>query len=160
MKLTHSLKAGFTFIELLVVMGVILLLTSGIIAGYNNFTDNQRLKQTALTLKTNLRFAQTKAASADKPTSGCTQLVGYAVSFTNSSYNVQAQCSEGLVGSLTSVSLPVGISFSPIPETIVFRVLTRGTTSDNPVTLTLIGRLKSYRLEVSPKGDITDLGFQ
>ncbi len=151
---------GFTLIELIVTITIVLLLSGGAIVQYNAFTDNQRLKQAALTLKSNFRFAQSKAASGTKPASGCSELVGWDVRFSSStSYEIQAQCTpQGSVGEITVATLPAGITFSPVPATITFRVLNQGVRT-NP-TVTLVGRLKSYQIRVNPGGDITDLGFQ
>lgn len=151
---------GFTLIELIVTVGVVLLIAGGVVANYNNYTDNQRVRQAALTLKNDLRFVQARAFSAEKPTGGCSELVGYVISFTNTNYSIQSQCIEGPVGSIATVNLPTGITFFPIPSSLTFRVLTRGIANDNPVTITLVGRMKQYRLQINPKGDINDLGFQ
>lgn len=64
------LQKGLTLIEILVSV-VILTTVIGIgVAGYNNFNENQKVKQAALTVKNNLRFAQEKANSAIKPNTG------------------------------------------------------------------------------------------
>lgn len=153
------MKKGFTLIELIVAIGISLLAVGGLIVNYNNYNDNQRLKQAALTLKNNLRFAQTQAVSAKKPASGCTQLVGYTVNFTSGSYAIVGQCTEGAVGDVLSVTLPSGITFSPIPSSFIFDVLNRGLVGSDVVTITLAGIAKSYRIQISRGGDINDLGF-
>lgn len=138
-----------------------LLLTGLIIANYNSYNDIQVLKQAALTLKNNFRFAQSKAMSGDKP-SQCTQLSGYSVTFTDASdYSIRALCNpEGLEGAAQNVTLPAGVMFSPPPPTITFNVLSRGTTLPAVATITLVGFAKQYVLDVSPSGDISDLGLQ
>lgn len=153
------MKKGFTLIELIVAIGISLLAVGGLIVNYNNYNDNQRLKQAALTLKNNLRFAQTQAVSAKKPASGCTQLVGYTVSFTSGTYAIVGACTEGAVGDVLSVTLPSGITFSPVPSSFIFDVLNRGLVGSDVVTITLVGITKSYRIQVSAGGDINDLGF-
>lgn len=159
--LPHS---GFTFIEIIVSIGILMLLMGGLLAGYNSYNQKQQLIQSALTLKAHLRLAQSRALSGLKPASGCTELVGYAVSFTSGAYSIQAQCKNGavtsLVGSTTNVSLPSTISLVSPPATIVFGVLTKGLLRDTPVTLTLNGFSKNYQLVVSTNGDITDNGVQ
>ena len=165
MKRTFPKSIGFTIIELMVSVGVLMLLTGGLLASYNNYTQGQQLKQAALTLKANLRLAQSRALSGLKPSSGCSELVGYAVSFTFSTYSVQAQCTNGvtqtLVGATTDVSLPSTISLVAPPSSVVFGILTRGLMSANSaVTLKLTGFGKNYQLVISPNGDITDSGFQ
>lgn len=153
------MRKGFTLIELIVTVGISLLAAGGLIVNYNNYNDNQRLKQAALTLKNNLRFGQTQAASAKKPTAGCTQLLGYTVNFTSSSYSIVALCTEGAVGDVLSVALPTGITFSPVPSPFTFDVLNRGLIGSDAVTIILVGIAKSYRIQVLRGGDINDLGF-
>ncbi|MBI5448718.1 prepilin-type N-terminal cleavage/methylation domain-containing protein [Candidatus Gottesmanbacteria bacterium] len=159
MKRLFASRSGFTLIELIVTIGISLLAVGGLIVNYNNYNDNQRLKQAALTMKNNLRYAQTLAASSKKPTSGCTELVGYTVQFTDSTYTVVAECTEGAVGDALSTALPSGITFSPVPASFVYGVLTRGLLSSDAVTITMVGIVKSYRIQVSTGGDINDLGF-
>lgn len=162
MKPTPPVSSGFTLIELIVSMAILLLLIGGLLASYNSYSQNQEVKQSALTLKANLRLAQIWSLSALKPTSGCTQLVGYTVSFTTNTYSMQAQCApEGLTGPTTIVTLPTILVFSPIPQQATFGVLTQGLIAPaSAVTLTISGFNKNYQLVLSPSGDITDNGFQ
>lgn len=154
-----SFRRGYTLIELLVVIGVMFLLSGSLIANYNGFNDNQKLKQAALALKNTLRGAQSRALSGQKPTSGCTQFVGYEISFTETSYSLQARCSDGLAGEVTSITLPSGITFSPVPASILFAVLTGRTNKTTDVSLILLGLAKRYTLLLHPNGDIEDSGF-
>lgn len=160
MKDTASfLRHGFTLIELLVVMGVIFLLSAGAIANYNGFDDNQKLKQAALTLKNTVRASQSRALAGEKPTSGCTQLVGFEIGFSATSYSLQARCSEGLAGEATTVNFPKGVTFSQVPASIVFQVLTGRTDKTSDISLILLGMAKRYTLLLHPNGDIEDSGF-
>lgn len=149
---------GFSLIELLIAMSIIIIVVGGVVANYDKFNSRQVLKQTAQTLKNDLRLAESGAITAQKPASGCTQLFGYQVAFTQSSYSVQADCSEGLVGVMTTVTLPGGITFASVPSPILFGVLTQGVASD--VTVTVTSSAGSYAISVSRSGDINDLGFQ
>ncbi|OGG11486.1 hypothetical protein A2Z00_03505 [Candidatus Gottesmanbacteria bacterium RBG_13_45_10] len=158
------MKDGFTLIELIVAVTISLVVTGVIIANYNTYSDNQALKQAALTLKNDFRFAQGKASAGLKPTEAgviCTTLNGWTVTFTVSAYTLQANCVEGAVGSVTTMALPTGLSFAlPLPPAITFKVLASGTTLAASQTVTLVGRLKNYAIQVTPSGDINDLGFQ
>ncbi len=161
--MASRVREGFTLIELIVSIAILLLLVSGLIASYNNFNQSQQVGQAAKTVKANLKLGQSKALSALKPASGCTELRGYTVSFTLATYSTQALCSEieGLVGASVDNSLPANISFSPVPSAFTFGVITRGlmeTTSS--VTITIAGFGKTYTLIVEPNGVITDVGFQ
>lgn len=162
MNVLHNWNSrAFSFIELVVSIAILLLLIGGLLSSYTNYNQNQAVRQATLTVKANLRLAQSKALSAAKPTSGCTELMGYTVSFTGSGYSVQASCTEGLVGTKTDIALPGDLTLSPVPADMTFGVLTRGLKdSANSVTISLVGYGKTYQLVVSPNGDITDVGFQ
>ena len=166
------MNRGFTLIELVVAILVILLLVSAVLSNYNNFNENQKVKQAALTLKSDLRLGQTKALSAQKPTSIiCDSLVGYEIVFSTvgavSSYDIRAVCSNAGVteragdSEALTIRLPGGVTFSPLPNpaSIIFRVLAKGISFPTEVTITLSGLAKGYQLQVSPNGDIKDLGF-
>jgi hypothetical protein len=73
---------------------------------------------------------------------------------------MQAVCSpEGLQGAATVITLPLGITFSPVPSALTFRVLSSGTMLTAPTNFTLSGYSRTYIIEVSPGGDITDIGL-
>jgi len=151
---------GFTLIEVIVSVSISLLATGLIIANYNSYNDVTTLKQAALTLKNDLRFIQSKAITGEKPQVGCSQLIGWTISFTSSSYSYQPECSEGLVDPVTQVRLPGGVTFSSPPSFFTMRVLSRGTTLPAVTAITLLGGGKSYRLSINTSGDISDFGLQ
>jgi len=149
---------GFSLIEIIVTLTLMLLLFGGAIANYTRYTDVQKLKQAALTLKNNLRMAQNKAQVGEKPPGiACTQLVGYEVSFTKYSYSYQAVCKPSAVGApKTSFDLPNNVIFNPLPtKSMVFGVLTRGVNIASTTTLTLTSGKSKYELSIDPKGEIT-----
>lgn len=150
---------GFTLIELIITIAVSMLLVGGAVAGYNSFNDTQVLKQAGLSLKNNLQFASVKAQAVDKPVSDCTELIGYRVTFTSSSYSIAAQCTEGALA-MQTIALPSGFTFSPVPADITFVVLTRRLLSDTQTDIIIVGRSGSYILELNPNGNIVDLGVQ
>ena len=125
------------------VMTIIGLLFGIGIAQYTQFNRQQILDQAAQELKNNLRLAQTKASSGEKP-NGCTTLAGYQVSFSSGTdnnpdtYRIQARCEpEGLVGE-KSFSLPLMVRFSsPLPSSILFKVLAQGTNLNGDLTIDL-----------------------
>ncbi len=156
-ELVPSKAEGFTIIELLVTIGIVLLLSGGVVAAFNNFNESQRVKQSAITLKSNLRYSQNKAISGSKPTSGCTTLGGYRVSFTASTYSMQAVCDGALVGDATSVTLPSGVTFNPIPSPFTFTVLTGRISQDTTITVTGVGT--TYAVLVTGSGNVSTVGF-
>lgn len=132
--------SGYTLIEILVVVAITAVLASSGWAAYRTFDNNQKLAQAASTLRSNLRDAQNRALSGEKPGSGCTVLDGYRVTFAATSYSVQAWCSpQGGVGTktvnLTGVQIP-----SPTPAAILFKSLAHGTdiTGSQDITLQLV----------------------
>ena len=154
------MKHGFTLIELLVVISILVTILGLGVASFNSFNRRERIKQTALTLKSSLRFSQTKAISAQKPTSNCTTYVGMRVSFTASTYTMQHECNpEGVVGTAETITLPRGITFSPVPISFTFltRSNTDNITTDTPITMTN-GTL-NYSLIISPNGSVRASGF-
>lgn len=160
---------GFTLIEVVVTVAVTLMVTGFIIVNYNSYNNYQLLKQSALTLKNNMRFAQSNSYSGEKPTSAapspapiiCTTLVGYTITFQALGYVLQPQCNpEGLKPAIISVTLPSGVTFAPVPAPLTFNALSRGTSLDSAVDIIFSGYSKQYTLEVSPGGDVSDKGFQ
>ena len=149
---------GFTLIEILVAVGIAMVIVGGVIVNYNAYNDTQKVKQVAQTLKNNLRFAQAQALAGRKPTSGCTTLVGFTVTLASGSYSIQAECSEGLTGEVKTTTLPTGVSLSPAPSALTFQAV-RGSIAA-ATTMTLASETKSYQIQVSENGDMTDVGFQ
>lgn len=154
------MKHGFTVFELVITVGISLLLLGLTIGRYHNFDQRQRLQQAALTLKENLRYAQTKSIAAEKPESGCSSLRGYRVRFSVTGYNLVASCTEGLVGTPISTTFPGGVSFNPVPAEFTFNVLTKTVNTASPISLVLTNGSQSYQLVVYAGGDISDNGFQ
>ena len=158
---------GFTLLELLVVTAIILGITGFAISNYNDFNRVEKLRQTGKILKADLRLAQTQSTSGIKPSScnvGAVTLTGYTLSFTQTSYSIQATCSSGAAGPITTVTFPAasGVTFSPTPASFLFNVLTGTSAADH--TLVLSGASHTYTILVSSSGDINDsgsgLGFQ
>lgn len=156
----HGL-VGFTLVELLIVIAILSTILGLGIASYNGFNRRERLKQSALTLKSHLRFAQTKAMSAEKPGVGCSAFVGMEVTFISTTYTVSHQCSpEGVVGAPETFSLPSDITFSPVPSGITFLTSTNRTDSTTDQSITLVNGSQSYMIVVSSNGNVNDEGFQ
>jgi len=148
-------KDGYSLIELLVVMAIIAILAMFGIAAYQQFNKTQTLRQAAMTVKNDLRKAQTRAMASEKPpTSSCTILDGYQVTFTDSSYQVQAKCSPTSPGVPTSYNLPTGISFTSYPTKIVFKVLGQGVDITGSNIICISGFNKLYKITVTTGGEI------
>jgi len=146
---------GFTLIELLVSVAIVMIISGGIIVNYNSYIDKEKTKSAIRTVKNNLRYAQSRAYNGDKPDSGCSELLGYRVRFTVSTYSLQAQCTEGLVGQAQSYTLESGVTFSPVPSDFLFRVLTRG--SDADATVAVAGSSQTLRFTVAKSGEMSEI---
>lgn len=152
--------AGFTLLELLIVISVTMALFGIAVASFNTYNKKERVRQAALNLKSDLRFAQTRAISAEKPDSSCTTFIGMRITFTSSGYTIRHQCSEGFVGAGDSITFPAGITFSPQPTDYTYMVLTRRASLASDQTIVITNGTQNYAVEVTSEGEINDHGFQ
>lgn len=153
---------GFTLIELIVTVGIIMMLLSGVVVNFSRFNDDQRLEQVGLTLQEDLRLAQGKALSGQKPSSGdCTALYGYRVTFTESSYTIVPECSEGSDYSDESVSvtLPQNVTFAePLCPSFIFRPLSQGTDLAASTDVILSSGTSTYTITIYRSGVVNEKG--
>jgi len=148
---------GFTLIELMIVMVITVFLIGGGIAAYTNFNERQTVKSAGTQLYNDLRFAQSKASSQEKP-AGCGQgaFEGYVLDFTGTSYVIDALCGGSLVDAGISRTLPLGVVKQSGDDSTSFFSLGRGSTA-NTICLSGFGRF--YTVAVSASGEIEDTGF-
>jgi prepilin-type N-terminal cleavage/methylation domain-containing protein len=159
MRTTFQKNPGFTLIELLISVSIISLLIVGATAGYGNFSNKNLLKQAVLTLKNNLRLAQTNALSGKKPQSGCAKLVAYSISFTDISYVIEPVCTPASSETYPSILYPSGIVMNSPSSPILFHGLSNGTNISGTRSLTLSGVAGTYTIDIKDSGDIIDKGF-
>lgn len=153
-RMTHD--NGFTLIEIMVSVTILLSLMGLLIAGYSRFNSSQTVTQAAATLKSNLRAVRTAAASGVKP-AGCDTLVGYIVKFVDSTpatYTAQAVCTVGEISEVTTYTFPKGITVTTAGD-ITFYALNQGAAADQIITLT--GTEKTVQIVVSASGGIDDV---
>lgn len=154
------MKNGFTLIELLIVSTIIgILLTTGV-ASYNNFNRKRMVREAALELMNNLRYAQSKALSGEKPT-GCTDVLdGWKLEFTSSrDYRILPVCSGA---PLESAKITYSFSHDKIsktsgPNSFLFKVLAQGVNYGGEIELSGFGY--QYKIKVTESGEISDEGF-
>jgi prepilin-type N-terminal cleavage/methylation domain-containing protein len=160
MEMKHNRSVyGFSLIELLVVVAIMAVILGSSIAGYNQFNETQKLKQAALTLKNNLRYAQEKALSSSKPEgiTDCGTFVGYRMTVTGAgalSYSMNAVCNNGseITGPTGIYNLPQNVSFGNSAQ-ILFQPLTKGVSGATGVVLKLDSA--SVMVNVAPNGEIS-----
>jgi type II secretory pathway pseudopilin PulG len=145
--------AGFTIIELLIAISVMLLLVGGGMAAFVTFNDKQVILGEARRLQGMLRSAQTKARNGAKPAT-CTRLDGYRVFLDVGSQTVReyAVCAGVNVIS-SSYNLPTGIGVES-QLNVVFLVLHGGVVNPSTVTVTSTSG-KEYTFEITQGGEIT-----
>jgi prepilin-type N-terminal cleavage/methylation domain-containing protein len=153
------MKPGFTLIEMVIVVVILMILTGGIFVSFNTYNEQQKVKQAVLTLKSDLRLAQTKAVGGLKPSACSGEFGGYGINFTESSYLIAPYCSDIIIAEQQTYTFPTGVVFSPVPVTFRFYPLTRGTSlpSDLTMTLTWVGGAYPQTLKVdATTGVISD----
>jgi prepilin-type N-terminal cleavage/methylation domain-containing protein len=147
-------RQGFTLIEIIVSVMLILILSGLLVAGYNGYTSTQSITQAAVTLKSNLRSVRTSAISGMKP-ANCDTLVGYTITFPSATtYRTSGVCMVGGVqqatGTTASYQLPPGVTFSPVPQTITFYSINQAPTVAQNISL--VSQSKTVTIQVSANG--------
>lgn len=140
----YTSKRGFTLVELLIAITIIVLLFTIGTAAYRSYSRRQVLVETVSTLKADLQLAEQKAASGVRPT-GCTNSVvlrGYIVRFTSTGYTVYADCVDPAGWNSTDpevgqYNFPATVAKTAGSSEITFKVLGQGTTSSTDDTVTL-----------------------
>jgi prepilin-type N-terminal cleavage/methylation domain-containing protein len=161
------MKKGFTFIELIIVIAIILVLSVAIIVNYNSYTDRERVRQSGLTMKSDLRLVASKVNAGVKP-AACTMpvsyaLVSYEVTFITtcsdgrSCYTITPRCSNGLISDeQRTVYIPKELHIQSANQTIRFLPLSAGTDLATDAVITLGGVSTVYHVKISPSGTISD----
>lgn len=123
---------GFSLIELLVVVSIMVTLLSIGVASYNSFNRTATLDGASKALRANMRLAQAYAVNGEKKSGTCPSpmvLQGYYVSFNLTapqSYTLGQWCQDPNNSSSfqytprtppSPITLPTGVTFSPAPST-------------------------------------------
>lgn len=163
--------AGFTIIELLVVISIVLLTIGAGISGFINFNDRQQVQTTVKDVQELMRSAQIKARSGEGANDcGVTnKLKGYQVTSDISAVILNRICvnpSTNVVTSTTERSRvtlnKVTVTRSP-SNTITFLALKGGVDLGGgvPILVTVTGQYSSasYQFQVLTTGEITEGAF-
>jgi prepilin-type N-terminal cleavage/methylation domain-containing protein len=120
---------GFTLIELLVSISIIGLLSAVGLSSYIQFNRRQILASAVRTLLNDLRLAQSKAESGERPEKCVGDLSGYQVTIQTSGYKIEANCSS--LVKIKEVNFPEVVSKKSGFNWVKFKTL-RGGVEVNP----------------------------
>ncbi|OGZ40681.1 MAG: hypothetical protein A3B04_00575 [Candidatus Portnoybacteria bacterium RIFCSPLOWO2_02_FULL_39_11] len=116
---------GFTLVEMLVVISIIVLISGSILAGYNTGQKRYSVATASQRLMVDIRRAQNMALAG--ATQGAIIPAGYGIHTDSNSqyflfYNTAAvkKYTFGASAVMETISLPTGVSISPLNEDIYF----------------------------------------
>jgi prepilin-type N-terminal cleavage/methylation domain-containing protein len=150
-------SAGFTLIEMLVVMAIMMILVGSGIAAFVNFNDRQIVLTSGKEVQGYLRAAQTKARAGETPTTGCDKFIAYGVRATQNTSQIRlvAVCSDGVTENeipYATYSISEDVSFDTAVD-IDFVGLHGGVT--NPMTIEVSSNTRTFSFDVTATGEIT-----
>lgn len=158
---------GFTIIELLVVISIMLVVLGGGIAAFSVFNDKQQITTAAKDLQTMLRSAQVKARSGEGA-GDCTdagqKLSGYRVyansltAIDNNSVAIMERVCDGGATLLNSSSVLTGTTVSDFD--MEFISLRGGVTGAGTIIINGNAASNVFEFEVSEGGEITEGAYQ
>lgn len=151
-------RNGFTLIEVLVAVSIMIALMSGAIASYRIFVPRQQILQSARNAQQAFLLAQKKARVGEKP-SGCNTLQGYTVrgNINSTLLNVYAVCASGEY-LVTNTSF-VGTTRLEQNVNVMLKVLTGGTETGGDVTVIITNTAYRYSFIVHSGGGISEGGY-
>lgn len=138
-------SAGFTLIELMVVLSVTAVLSVLGIVGFRAYSESQILQSSANDLLSTLNLARSRALSQVKTGDQCSSadnvLASYKVIITPSNYSLTVNCGSGLSDEIYNKKLPDGVSFGA-DASFTFPILTGGVQPAGCITLSGYGKTR------------------
>lgn len=155
-------QRGFTLIELIVTVSIILVLFGAGLAGFFQFNDRQKVQNTVASVKQLIESARTRARIRDNPSSSCT-LQAYRVSTSGSNILMQTLCGVSKFSNLTidqtreTLALPSGITVTAF--SVDYFTLLGSARRDTPAAngrIYVSGSSMYYLFEIRDSGEITE----
>jgi len=156
-----KLRFGFTFIELLVSISIMVLMFTLGLGSYRDFVRRQQIDSVAREIKADLRLAQQEAIvgkKPDNPNCNSSGLIGYRVKFAGGTgytgYEVFAVCEDGEVSVKSKLfGADSDMDMSPFSE-FTFNSLARGVSSTVSMELRQISTGEVINISINQNGEI------
>lgn len=156
-------KRGFTLIELIIVVFIVVLFAGLSLANYGQFNEEKKLDDEAKKLSAILYLARTKATAADTDPNlaPCSDFQGYRVLFTSAppsyTYMMERNCG-GTYKSVQAQTLSSNITFNTAVSQILFKPLNAGTdlTSKTKIIIKSTTLEKCIDIQVAPSAVIDE----
>lgn len=163
--LRHS--TGYTLIEIMIATLIMFFIVGGGVAAYRQFDERQALTNYGRNLAIDLRETQKKAQSGEKPDScrstqsgqSDKELEAWQIEVKDrDTYVINVLCGGQKYQISDSINLESNLLFSSNDQgkNVTFEVLTGKVTNLQSRTLTLTSGNRSFRIDVSPVGGISE----
>lgn len=153
--MTKSKQAGYTLIEILIVLSIIVIFSALSLAYYREFDEQRKLDAEAKQLIDVLNLASKKSSSADLSSNpNCSDFQGYRVKIQNTTtYRLQFKCGISY-SNIQSYTLRTGLNLSG--PNVLFEPLSAETNSST-VTITNTVTSKCINIQINPVGTVEEL---
>lgn len=164
-----STNSGFTLIEILIAVTILVILMSLSYAGYSKLNQRQKLVTAGETLKNLLRDAQSRAFNGEVDCSpgkcscslgGTKSLIGWYADFTTK--EIYGKCQPDIIFGVKSFGLSDEIVVTANPagvNPLLFRYNPPSTDNDATICLNLINDSNTYyKLKINRAGSVSDAG--
>lgn len=148
---------GFTLIEILISISVIAILSGIGITAFTQFNRRQLVVSSARKLITDLRLAQSKADSSEKPADCTGDLLSYQVDIDHSArkYSIIPNCAQTIPPAvIKTVSLPQVVTTSGLTRA-TFKLLRQGVVVVGGSTINLNAYGIQHKIILGPGGEIS-----
>ncbi|MCC2630348.1 MAG: seg [Candidatus Paceibacter sp.] len=144
-------KRGFTLVEILITIGIMLVMVGIIFASFNQFRASQGLEKDTETIVEILQQARAQTLSSKNATAYGVHFASTTVTmFTGSSYSVSDPNNQ--VFSLISIDTIFSLSLTGGGTDVVFQRLTGETSQSGTITLTSQGTTRTRTITIYKTG--------
>lgn len=149
---TPEASRGFTLVELLVTMTIIVIISGTALATFINYQDRRQAQDDASNVADRLRTVQIKATAVEIPT-GCTSVTNYTVTLVGSALTVSATCPG--VGAVAIPALSLALTNSTFNNGPLSIVFDSRTVSASPATIDICANSNLYQVTVGGSANVS-----